>query len=89
MTRGRPSWEPLSSIVPSAARPYPNVTSRSSTAGGADARRQAIFERVDTDEDGVLSQHEFMGAGAQDFSDSDADGDGKVTIWEFYAATRL
>jgi hypothetical protein len=59
------------------------------TAGGADARRQAIFERVDTDEDGVLSQHEFMGAGAQDFSGSDADGDGKVTIWEFYAATRL
>ena len=59
------------------------------TAGGVEARRQAIFEAVDTNQDGVLSQQEFMDAGIQDFSGSDADGDGKVTIWEFYAATRL
>jgi hypothetical protein len=58
-------------------------------AGGIEARRQAIFEAVDTDRDGVLSQHEFMAAGIQDFEGSDADGDGNVTIWEFYAATRL
>lgn len=59
------------------------------TAGGVDARRQAIFEAVDTDHDGALSQQEFMDAGSGDFAGSDDDGDGKVTIWEFYAATRL
>jgi len=58
-------------------------------AGGIDARRQAIFERVDSDHDGALSLQEFMAAGTQDFRQSDADGDGKVTIWEFYGATRL
>lgn len=58
-------------------------------ARGVDARRQAIFDRVDTNRDGVLSQQEFIDAGIQEFSDSDADGDGKVTIWEFYGATGL
>jgi Ca2+-binding EF-hand superfamily protein len=59
------------------------------TAAGVDARRQAILEAADTNADGVLSQQEFMDTGARDFSSSDGDGDGKVTIWEFYAATRL
>lgn len=59
------------------------------TAGGVDERRQAIFARVDSDQDGALTQQEFMKAGARDFSGSDGDGDGKVTIWEFYGATRL
>jgi hypothetical protein len=58
-------------------------------AGGIDARRQAIFERVDSNHDGALSLQEFIEAGTQDFRNSDADGDGKVTIWEFYGATRL
>jgi len=59
------------------------------TVGGMDARRQAIFEVVDSNRDGVLSQPEFMDAGSRDFGGSDDDGDGKVTIWEFYGATRL
>ena len=58
-------------------------------AGGINVGRQAIFERVDSSHDGALSRQEFMAAGRQDFRNSDADGDGKVTIWEFYAATRL
>jgi hypothetical protein len=58
-------------------------------AGGMDARRQALFERVDTNHDGALSLHEFMETGTQDFRNSDANGDGKVTIWEFYGAARL
>jgi Ca2+-binding EF-hand superfamily protein len=58
-------------------------------AGGVDARRQAIFERVDSNQDGALSLQEFLAAGTRDFRKSDADGDGKVTIWEFYGATRL
>jgi Ca2+-binding EF-hand superfamily protein len=58
-------------------------------AGGIDARRQAIFERVDRDHDGALSLQEFIEAGRQDFENSDVDGNGKVTIWEFYGATRL
>jgi Ca2+-binding EF-hand superfamily protein len=56
---------------------------------GSDAGRHAIFERVDADRDGVLSQPEFADAGRQDFSCADRDGDGTVTLWEFYAATRL
>jgi Ca2+-binding EF-hand superfamily protein len=58
-------------------------------AGGMDARRQAIFEMADANRDGALSQQEFIDAGIRDFSGSDADADGKVTVWEFYAATRL
>jgi Ca2+-binding EF-hand superfamily protein len=58
-------------------------------AGGIDARRQAIFERVDSDHDRALSLQEFIEAGTRDFRNSDADGDGTVTIWEFYGATRL
>ena len=58
-------------------------------AGGIDARRQATFEAVDTNHDGALSLQEFTQAGAQDFINGDVDGDGTVTIWEFYGATRL
>jgi Ca2+-binding EF-hand superfamily protein len=58
-------------------------------ADGMDARRQAIFKRVDSNQDGALSLQEFLAAGTQDFRKSDADGDGKITIWEFYGATRL
>ena len=54
-----------------------------------DGPRAALFDAVDTDRDGTLSKHEFMAAGARDFERSDADGDGKVTIWEFYGGTSL
>jgi EF hand len=57
--------------------------------GGLDARRQAVFEGVDANHDGMLSRQEFMAAGSRDFSGSDGDGDGKVSIWEFYGAARL
>jgi Ca2+-binding EF-hand superfamily protein len=57
--------------------------------GEGDAGRQAVFEMVDADRDGVLSQQEFTAAGTQDFGSADGDGNGTVTVWEFYAATRL
>lgn len=60
-----------------------------SVAGGVDARRRAIFDLVDIDRDGLLSKQEFIDAGRQDFLGSDANGDGKVSIWEFYGGTRL
>jgi hypothetical protein len=59
------------------------------TAGGRDARRQAILDVVDANRDGVLSEQEFMAAGSREFGGSDRDGDGTVTIWEFYGAARL
>jgi hypothetical protein len=58
-------------------------------AGGVEGRRRALFEAADGDRDGLLSQQEFMDAGRRDFLRSDADGDGRVSIWEFYGATRL
>jgi Ca2+-binding EF-hand superfamily protein len=64
-----------------------DVLRRNLSAAGP--RRQAIFEMADADRDGALRQQEFMDAGIRDFSGSDADADGKVTVWEFYAATRL
>lgn len=60
-----------------------------SVAGGVDGRRRAIFGVVDTDRDGLLSRQEFADAGRQDFLGSDANGDGEVSIWEFYGGTRL
>ena len=60
-----------------------------SVAGGVHGRRRAIFAVVDTDRDGLLSRQEFKDAGRQDFLGSDANGDGKVSIWEFYGGTRL
>ena len=67
-----------------------NALSRNlAAAGGIDERRQTIFEAIDTDHDGALSQREFMDGGLREFSGSDVDADGKVTVWEFYAATRL
>ena len=66
------------------------VLRRSLAATGVtDARRQAIFAMVDGDRDSVLIEQEFTDAGRQDFGSADGNGDGKVTIWEFYAATRL
>lgn len=60
-----------------------------SLAGGLDGRRRALFDVVDVDRDALLSQQEFMDAGRQHFLGSDANGDGAVSIWEFYGATRL
>ena len=48
-----------------------------------------MFDAVDADRDGALSKDEFMNAGVRDFERSDADDDGKVTIWEFYGGTSL
>jgi hypothetical protein len=36
-----------------------------------------------------VSQREFLDAGRRDFLRSDADRDGRISIWEFYGATRL
>jgi Ca2+-binding EF-hand superfamily protein len=60
-----------------------------SMVGGVDARRRALFGLVDGDRDGMLSRQEFMDASRRDFVGSDANRDGNVSIWEFYAATRL
>jgi hypothetical protein len=60
-----------------------------SLSGGVDASRRALFDLVDADRDGRLSPQEFADAGRQDFLRSDANRDGSVSIWEFYAGTRL
>jgi Ca2+-binding EF-hand superfamily protein len=58
-------------------------------AEGVDGRRSALFDVIDVDRDGRVSQREFLDAGRRDFLRSDADRDGRISIWEFYGATRL
>ena len=62
---------------------------RRSLAGETDARRQAIFEIVDVNRDGRAQRAGIHGHGREEFGSADGDGNGKVTVWEFYAATRL
>ena len=65
------------------------MTRIASVTGEVGGARETLFDRVDTDRDGALSRQELMAAGARDFEQSDADGDGTVTIWEFYGGTSL
>jgi Ca2+-binding EF-hand superfamily protein len=51
--------------------------------------RQAVFEATDGNRDGELSRQEFIDAGGREFDRSDPDGDGKVSIWQFYGGTSL
>jgi Ca2+-binding EF-hand superfamily protein len=60
-----------------------------SNGAGADEHRQPTFDLLDADRDAVLSRREFTDGGAEQFAASDADGDGKVTIREFYGGRRL
>ena len=50
--------------------------------------RQGRFETLDGDNDGKLSQTEFMAAGKQRYTTSDLDDDGVVTVWEFRSQRR-
>jgi Ca2+-binding EF-hand superfamily protein len=63
---------------------------RRAWAIGADreAGRQSIFAAADANGDGALSGQELMVAGSRHFARSDANRDGRVTIWEFYGGTR-
>ena len=64
---------------------------RQTFAIGADraAQRRSIFAAADGNGDGALSLRELTDAGSGHFARSDADGDGRVTIWEFYGGTRF
>lgn len=46
-------------------------------------RLGALFTRLDVDGDQQLRKSEFLGACNAHFITSDADGDGRVTVWEF------
>lgn len=46
------------------------------------------FEAMDSDSDGLLSQAEFLQAGQQWYENSDLDGDGRVSVWEYRSQRR-
>lgn len=63
--------------------------SRTSDGATRQQLRSKAFGAFDQDGDGVLSEREFAAAGERHFADSDADGDGRVSIWEFIARLRF
>jgi Ca2+-binding EF-hand superfamily protein len=64
---------------------------RRTWAIGADgeATRRSIFDAADANGDGVLSKQELTEAASKHFAGSDGNGDGRVTIWEFYGGSRF
>jgi hypothetical protein len=67
-----------------------DVARRSWAIGAqSEAGRRSIFDAADTNGDGALSKQELTEAGSRHFAASDANGDGRVTIWEFYGGTRF
>jgi hypothetical protein len=57
--------------------------------GAGDGGRGSIFDAADTNSDGALSKQELVDAGARSYAGSDANGDGRVSIWEFYGGARF
>jgi Ca2+-binding EF-hand superfamily protein len=53
---------------------------------GSGARLDRMFQRLDTDEDGVISSAEISARRSAAFDQFDADGDGSLTINEIAAA---
>jgi Ca2+-binding EF-hand superfamily protein len=53
---------------------------------GGKQRAERLFERFDTDKDGVITQTEIEEIRAQDFATADADGNGEISLEEFKAA---
>lgn len=62
---------------------------RSKDATPRHQRRSEAFDMFDLDGDGALSVREFVAAGERHFAHSDADDDGRVTIWEFLSRLRF
>lgn len=62
---------------------------RSADAASRHQWRSKVFGVLDRSGDGVLSRQEFAAAGERHFAESDADGDGRVTIWEFMSGLRF
>jgi Ca2+-binding EF-hand superfamily protein len=53
---------------------------------GGKQRAERLFERFDTDKDGVITQTEIEEIRAQDFATADTDGNGEISLEEFKAA---
>ena len=51
--------------------------------------KKARFAEMDSDNDGKVSQAEFIEAGRKRYAEADTDKDGKVTPWEFRAQRRI
>ena len=71
--------------VPARRRRAPDLGDRYARRGA----RRPIFDAADVNGDDALSKRELTEVGSRHFAGSDADGDGRVTIWEFYAGTRF
>ena len=51
-------------------------------------KRAERFREIDGDNDGNVTQAEFMAMGKSRFEAADGDGDGRVSVWEWRSAPR-
>lgn len=63
--------------------PGPHVAMRGNRAQHWQERKEARFKEMDEDDDGTVTQEEFIAYGKTRFEEGDRDKDGKVTVWEF------
>jgi len=66
-----------------------DVARRAWSTGAERMAGRSTFEAADADADGAVGRREFIDAGIKQFSGSDLDADGRVTIWEFYRGKGL
>lgn len=61
----------------------PHMAWRNSDVQEWRERKEARFKEIDADNDGTVTEEEFLAYAKTGFDDSDRDKDGKVTVWEF------
>ena len=69
--------------------PGPHMTWHGGITRNWRQNKEARFEAMDANSDGMVSQADFIAYGKSRYEAADGDRDGKVTVWEFRAQRRF